>query len=158
MKKTTRDNWHVVAIVRPVRTSMSIASLGFKDIWGEPLEGQVWGEQFQITVLPKRLGDIGMGISMSDSFISRDIEGDYHKRCEVIRDGMLRHPNVVEARIECDEEHRCSHCDLGWSVLKQSEVEEFGQDDGLSIAGEPACCTAGINEFRAEHGIALCSG
>lgn len=158
MKKTIRDNWLVIAVIRPQLTQMSIASLGFKDAWGEPLEGQVWGAPFEIPVLPKRLGDVGMSISMSDSLASRDIEGDYRRRCEALRDGLLRHPNVVEARIECDEEHRCSHCDLGWSVLKQSEVEEFGQEDGLSIAGEPACCTPGINEFRAEHGIALCPG
>jgi hypothetical protein len=158
MKKTKRDNWQVVAVVRPQKTHMSIASLGFKDTWGDPLEGLVWGQQFELTILPKRLGDIGGGISMSDSLISRDIEGDYQKRCEFIRDGMLRHPNVIEARIECDEEHYCSHCSTSWEVLATSDdVAEFGQDDGLSIVGEPACCEAAINEFRAEHGIPSCS-
>lgn len=157
MKKTTRDNWRVIAVVRPQRTEMSIASLGFKDAWGEPLEGQVWGGPFEIPVLPKRLGDVGMGISMSDSLASRDIEGDYRRRCEVLRDGLLRHPNVVEARIECDEEHRCSFCGLEWSELKLHELEEFGEDDGLSIVGEPACCDAAVAEFRRERGIAQCS-
>jgi len=139
VKKTTRDNFRVIAVVRPKQTHMSIASLGFKDIWGDPLEGHVWGDPFQITVLPRRLGDLGSGMSVGDQMASRDIEGDYRKRCEVIRDGMRRHPNVVEARIECDEECRCSFCGLEWSELEQSEVKEYGQEDGLSITGEPAC-------------------
>jgi len=158
MKQTTRDNWRVIAVVRPMKTRMSIASLGFKDQWGEPLEGQVWGEQFELTVLPKRLGDVGMGISMSDSLASSDIEGDYAKRCDELRQGLLRHPNVVEARIECDQRDCCSHCDWQWEELGNlSEVYEFGQRDNLSIIGEPVCCTAAINEFRAERGIAPCS-
>jgi hypothetical protein len=158
MKKTKRDNWQVVAVVRPQKTHMSIASLGFKDTWGDPLEGLVWGQQFELTILPKRLGDVGMGLSMSDSLISRDIEGDYQKRCEVLRGGMLQHPNVIEARIESDGYDYCSHCDRQWEELwNNSEVSEFGQEDGLSVIGEPVCCTAAINEFRAERGIAPCS-
>lgn len=159
MKQTVRDSWRVVGVVRPQLTKMSIASLGFKDTWGDPLEGQVWGKEFEITVLPKRLGDIGMGISMSASLASRDIEGDYRKACEVIRAGMLQHPNVVDARIEWDQYDSCSHCGSQWEVLaNRGEVGDCGQQDGLSVIGEPVCCLAGINEFRAERGIALCSG
>lgn len=153
MKRTTWDNWRVVAVVRPQHTHMSIASLGFKDRWGEPLEGQVWGEDFKLTVLPKRLGDLGY-VSMSDSLISNDIDGDYAKRCDELRRGMLQHPNVVEAHVKHDEWHYCSHCSRQWEELaNNSEVYEFGQEDGLSVIGEPVCCTAAINEFRTGRGI-----
>lgn len=155
-KQTTRDNWRVIAVVHPMQTHMPIAGLGFTDTWGDPLEGWVRGEKFELTLQPKRLGDLGAGISVGDRLASRDIEGDYRKRCEVIRKGMLQHPNVIAARIECDEEDRCSHCDCLWEELRNhDEIAEFGQEDGLSSIGEPACCIQAINEFRAERGIAL---
>lgn len=157
MKKTTKDDFRVVAVIRPMKTKMSIASLGFKDIWGEPLEGQVWGDPFEITVHPRRLGDLGAGMSVGDRMVSRNIEADYQKRCEVIRDGMLQHANVVEARVEWHEEHTCSHCGSSWEELLTTDLPEMGQEDGRSIAGEPVCCTAAINEFRAGRGIAQCS-
>lgn len=157
MKKTRRDNWRVVAVVRPMRTRMPIASLGFKDRWGGPLEGDVWGEPFELTVLPKRLGDLGH-VSMSDGLISNDIDRDYARRCDELRQGVLQHPNVVEARVEHDEWHYCSHCHRQWEELaNRSEVHEFGQEDGLSVIGEPVCCEAAINEFRSERGIRSCS-
>jgi hypothetical protein len=71
---------------------------------------------------------------------------------------MIQHPNVVGARIEWDQYDSCSHCGRQWEVLAdRGEVGDCGQEDGLSIIGEPVCCLAGINEFRTEHGIALCS-
>ena len=157
VKKTQRDNWRVVATVRPKKTHMSIASLGFTDQWGHPLEGQVWGEPFEVTVLPKPLGDLGY-VYMSDSLASKDVDGDYARRCDELRQGLLRHPNVVEAVVRHDEWHYCSHCSRQWEELaNRSEVHEFGQGDGLSVIGEPVCCEAAINEFRAGRGIAPCS-
>jgi hypothetical protein len=154
VKKTTRDNWRVVAVIHPTKTHMPIDSLGFTDKWGGPLGGQVWGAPFELTVLPQRLGDIGGIISMSDRLASDDIEGDYHKRCEVLRDGLLQHPNVVEARIECDEEHRCSHCGYTWEELTPEDVVDFTNlIDQHSIPGEPVCCDKAIEEFRTERGI-----
>lgn len=150
MKVTTRDNWRVVAVVRPIRTRMSIASLGFKDEWGEPLQGQVWGENFEITVVPdgpgwKMVGDHTFTVANSGE------EG-----CKEIQKGLLRHPNVIEARIECDEEHTCSHCDCSWEVLSEEDATDPANLQDLhSIAGEPVCCGKAIEEFRTERGIPL---
>lgn len=158
MKETNRDEWRVIATVYPMQTKMTIASLGFKDIYGDPLQGQVWGEAFTLTLLPQRLGDFGGMFSMSDTLASRDVEGDYEARCKVIRDGVLQHPNVIKAEIVCNETHTCSFCGSQWEELTtRSEVKEFGQEDGLSVAGEPVCCLEAINEFRAGRGIAPCS-
>ncbi len=156
MKITTRDNLRVVATFRPTQTHTSIASLGFMDKWGEPLEGNIWGAEFQFTVLPKRLGDLGAGMSVSDTMASRDVEGDYYRRCEIIREGLLRHPNVTEAHIVSDEAHTCSHCDGEWWGLSEVQAtnERFRLDDH-SITGEPACCEEAVNEFRTEQGIPL---
>lgn len=146
MKITTRDNWRVIAVLHPRQTKLSIGSLGFTDVWGDPLKGRLWGDPIELTIHPERLGDLGY-VSMSDSLASNDVEGDYRRRCEIIRDGVLRHPNVIEARIECDEEHTCSHCGAVWEELDDSTLEEWRQD-AHSISGEPVCCEGAIAEFR----------
>lgn len=150
MKKTNRDNWRVVAVVRPVQTHMSIASLGFKDEWGEPLEGEVIGPDFEIVVEPHGPGWRSVG----DWTFSSSPGGE--KGCQEIQRGMLKHPNVIEARIECDEEHTCSHCGCGWEVLEEEHLADPGNLVDLhSIAGEPVCCGKAIDEFRTERGIPL---
>lgn len=152
MKKTRRNNWRVVAKVEPRKTAMPIASLGFKDEWGEPLSGQVWGEPFEINVTPDGPGWKEVG----DWTFVQAHSGE--EGCKVIQAGLLRHPNIREARIECDSYDYCSHCESQWEVLwNNSDVYDFGQEDGLSVIGEPVCCLAAINEFRAERGIAPCS-
>lgn len=152
MKKITRDNWRVVAVIHPRWTRMPIASLGFKDEWGEPLSGQVWGEPFEITVLPDGPGFKVVG----DWTFTQADSGE--RGCELIRKGLLKHPNVKEVRIESDQHDNCSHCNGQWEELRNnSEVAEFGQDDRLSVIGEPVCCEPAINEFRAERGIRQCS-
>lgn len=156
MKITTRDDLRVVAVFRPTQTHTSIASLGFTDRWGEPLEGNIWGAEFEFTVLPRRLGDLGAGMSVSDTMASRDVEGDYYRRCEIIREGLVRHPNVTTARIECDETHTCSLCGHEWEELTADQARiEFYRIDDHSIAGEPVCCGKAIEEFRTEREIPL---
>jgi hypothetical protein len=155
MKKTTRDNWRVVATFNPMQTHVSIASFGFRDQWGDPLEGNLWGPTFDLVIHPRRLGDFGF-VSMGDHLASRDIEGDYRKACAVIRTGMLRHRNVIKAEIVCDEEHTCSHCYLLWEELTATEATDaLVNQDAHSIAGEPVCCEKAIDEFRTERGIPL---
>lgn len=154
MKVTTRDNWRVVATFNPQQTHVSAASFGFTDRYGDPVEGDLWGPAFELTVHPKRLGDFGF-ISMGDRMASRDIDGDYRKACESIKVGMLRHPNVIKAEVVCDEEHTCSFCGCGWDDgLDADTLEEWRQDEH-SILGEPACCEQAMNEFRAERKIPL---
>lgn len=153
MKSTSRDNWRVVATFNPRQTHVSIASLGFKDQWGDPLEGELHGPPIEFVIHPRRLGDLGF-MSMSDSLASRDIEGDYRKACWAIKTAMLRHPNVTEARVVCDEEHTCSFCGSGWDVLDADSLVDLGQDEH-SIVGEPACCEEAMDEFRAERKIPL---
>lgn len=151
MKVTTKDDWHVVATVRPMRTRMSIASLGFKDTWGQPLRGQVWGENFEITAVPD--GD-GMRMVGDYTFVSNDSGED---GCKQIRDGMLKHPNVIEARIVCTETHTCSHCDLVWEELtaEDAATDRASGDDEHATEGQPLCCGKAIDEFRNERGIPL---
>jgi hypothetical protein len=155
MKQTYRDNWRVVAVLNPMQTHLDIGTLGFTDKWGDPLEGNLWGKPIELEIHPRRLGDLG-GVSMSDSLASRDIDGDYRKRCETIRDGMLQHRNVIEARIEVDETHVCSHCGHVWEEL----TEEDAKDTSLWVdkhtrAGEPLCCGKAVEEFRRENRIPL---
>lgn len=152
MKQTRSDNWRVVAVIHPRKTVMSIASLGFKDEWDGPLSGRVWGDPFEITVVPDSPGFKTVG---DWTFAEAD---SGQKGCEIIRKGMLQHPNVLEARIECDTYEYCSHCKAVWEELwSNGEVRELGQPDGRSVIGEPVCCIAAVNEFRAARGIAPCS-
>lgn len=53
-----------------------------------------------------------------------------------------------------DTREECSHCGYAWEALTELEAAdpEFRQDEH-SVKGEPVCCEAGINEFRAERGI-----
>ena len=155
MKQTIRDNWRVVAVLNPMQTHLDIGTLGFTDKWGDPLEGNLWGKPIELEIHPRRLGDLGY-VSMSDSLASRDIDGDYRKRCETIRDGMLQHRNVIEARIEVDETHVCSHCGCTWEELTEQEITDpLSGTDEHSIAGEPVCCGKAIEEFRTERNIPL---
>lgn len=150
MKITSRDNWRVVATISPTRTGMFLATLGFKDSFGQPLQGQVHGADFEITVEPGGPDWHTVG----DYTFFRVNKGE--EGCKEIRDGMLRHPNVTAARIECDETHACSHCDAVWEELTADEAaDEACKQDAHTIAGEPVCCFEGINEFRAERGLPL---
>lgn len=149
MKETVKNGWRVVAVVRPRKATMPVASLGFKDEFGQPLSGQVWGPEFEITVVPDGPGWKEVG----DSTYAQAHSGE--EGCKVIQQGMLRHPNVTAARIEYDQYDSCSHCNRQWEELwNTSDVYECGQPDGLSVIGEPVCCVAAINEFRAGRGIA----
>lgn len=150
MKKTVRDNWRVVAVISPTRSPHFLALLGFKDRWGQPLQGHVQGGDFKITIRPDGPGWSQVG----DVTYLRENEGE--KGCEEIREGLRRHPSVVEARIECDEEHTCSHCGHEWEeLIAKQAANKFYRIDDHSITGEPVCCEAGINEFRTERGIPL---
>lgn len=152
MKKTIRDNWRVVAVIRPTRAPELLALLGFKDPWGQPLRGSVHGGDFEITIRPSGPNWVEVG----DVTFVRENEGE--KGCIEIRDGLRRHPNVIviETRIECDEEHTCSHCYLTWEELTVDEAaDECTNQDKHSIAGEPVCCEKAIDEFRTERGIPL---
>lgn len=155
MKKTYRDNWRVIAVLNPQQTRLDIGSLGFTDKWGDRLDGYLRGKPIELEIRPKRLGDLGV-ISVHDSKASRDIDGDYRKRCETIRDGMLQHPNVIKAEVVCDEEHTCSHCGCRWEELTEEDAADPANLIDLhSIPGEPVCCDKAINEFRTERGIPL---
>lgn len=151
MKVTTRDNWRVVAVVSPMMTHLSIGSLGFTDEWGEkPLEGDVVGPNFEITIDPGGPGWRSVGAWTFSSSPGGE-EG-----CKEIQRGMLKHRSVIEARIVCDEKHTCSHCDCIWEELSEEDVTDPANLIDLhSIAGEPVCCDKAIEEFRTERDIPL---
>lgn len=153
MKTTTRDEWRVMVTVK-LRRPADLGLTGLDEI-AEVIAPPT--PTITVAVLPRRLGSLGFGaLSMSDSLISRDIEGDYRRRCEEIAAELRHRPQVEDVTVMCTETHTCSHCGNGWEVLTADEAADpANQDDGRSIAGEPVCCDTAINEFRAERGIPL---
>ncbi|MGW2550633.1 hypothetical protein [Streptomyces sp. NPDC001635] len=158
MKITNRDEWRVIVKVHPRYTHLRLSALGFTGL-AHDLDGELDGEPFELTIVPRQLGDLG-GISIGDRLASRDIEGDYKRRCEAMLAELLRAPHVREGRVECTETHTCSHCGYGWEVLSAEEAADpANQQDEQSVEGEPVCCMKAIVEFRAERGIqALAKG
>ncbi|MFD4968877.1 hypothetical protein [Streptomyces sp. NPDC058424] len=153
MKKTYYDDWRVVIVIAPrATTPIRISALGFDGL-DSHLDGTLDGAPFEITVAPRPLGDFGFG-TMSDSLASRDVDGDYRRRCEAMLAELLRKPHVKSGRVACTETHVCSHCDLGWEVLTAEEAADpaYRQDEH-SVEGEPVCCEKAIAEFRSERGI-----
>jgi hypothetical protein len=158
VKNTTRNNWRVVIEINPQYTHVSVSALGFPGL-DTDLNGSLAGKPFELTVVPRPLGDLGY-VSMGDRLVSDDIEGDYRRRCEEMLAAFLRESHVRSGRVEVDEEHRCSHCDLLWEELTAEEAaDDSTNQDTHSVEGEPVCCFEAIAEFRIERGIpALAEG
>lgn len=153
MKLTARDDWRVIIEIRPRYTHTRISALGFTGL-GHDLDGELMGEPFELTIAPRRLGDLGGGISVGDSLASRDIDGAYKRRCEAMLAELLRAPHVRSGRVACTETHTCSFCGCGWEVLTAEEAADpANRQDERTVEGEPVCCERGIDEFRAERGI-----
>ncbi|MGW2708650.1 hypothetical protein ACWC4J_06610 [Streptomyces sp. NPDC001356] len=152
MKITHRDEWRVMVTIKPRRP----ADLGLTGL-DELAEFVAVAEPITVAVLPRRLGSLGFGaLSMSDSLVSRDIEGDYRRRCEEIAAELRQRPQVAEVTVTCTETHTCSHCGLQWEVLTEAEAADDGcVQDEHSIAGEPVCCDKAIAEFRTERGVTV---
>lgn len=152
MRLTSRSDWRVVIEIAPRATHIPTSALGFGGI-DPDLIGTLDGEPFEITIAPRRLGDLAWA-SVSDSVASRDIEGDYRRRCEEMLAALLLKPHVRSGRVTCTETHTCSLCRYGWEVLSAEEVADPRScQDEHSVEGEPVCCEGAINEFRAERGI-----
>ncbi|MCX5145100.1 hypothetical protein [Streptomyces sp. NBC_00338] len=150
MKKTYRDEWRVMVTIKPLRPA-DLGLTGLDDL-AEFIAPPT--QTITVAVLPRRLGKLGAGMSVSDSMISRDIEGDYQRRCDEIADELRRRPQVEDATVTCTETHTCSHCCYGWEVLTADEAADAScNQDEHSVEGEPVCCEAGIAEFRTERGI-----
>ncbi|MEU1800807.1 hypothetical protein [Streptomyces sp. NPDC019937] len=150
MKTTYRDEWRVMVTLKPRRPA-DLGLTGLDDL----AEFVAPSGPITVAVLPRRLGSLGFGaLSMSDSLVSRDVDGDYRRRCEEIAAELRQRPQVDEVTVTCTETHTCSHCRLGWEVLTadQAADPEHRQDEH-SIEGEPVCCDWAIDEFRAERGI-----
>lgn len=158
MKKTYRDSWRVIITIRPTYTHTKISALGFPGLDSD-LDGTLAGPEFELTVIPRPLGDLGY-ISMGDRLISDDVDSDYRRRCEAMLDAFLRESHVMSGRVEVDEKHVCSHCNLGWEELTAEDAaDDSTNQDVHSVAGEPVCCIEAIAEFRRERGIpALAEG
>jgi hypothetical protein len=152
MKKTYRDDWRVIVEIAPRARHINISALGF-DVSDSALDGELAGLPFEIEIAPRRLGDL-CGVSMSDSLASRDVDGDYQRRCDAMLAELLRKPHVKSGRVTCKETHTCSHCGLEWEVLAAEQAADPAlRLDERSVEGEPVCCEKAIDEFRAERGI-----
>ena len=148
MKQTIRDEWRVMVTIKPRRPD-DLGLTGVKEL----AEFVAPSGPITVAVLPRRLGDFGFG-SMSDRLASRDIEGDYRRRCEEIAATLRELPQVEEATVTCTETHTCSHCHCGWEELTAGQAADpKHRCDEHSAEGEPVCCQWAIDEFRAERGI-----
>ncbi|MER6235899.1 hypothetical protein ABT185_07460 [Streptomyces clavifer] len=153
MKNTTRDEWRVIIEIRPRYTHTPISALGFTNL-DYDLDGEIDGDPFELTIAPRRLGDLGAGLSVGDQLASRDIDAAYKRRCEAMLAELLRAPHVRGGRVTCTETHTCSHCSLLWEVLTAEEAADpRNRQDEHSVEGEPVCCGKAIAEFRTEHGL-----
>lgn len=150
MKETIRDEWRVMVTLKPRRP----ADLGLTGL-GELSEFVAVGGPITVAVLPRRLGSLGFGsISMSDRLVSRDVEGDYRRRCDEIAAHLVALPHVAEVEVTCTETHVCSYCRRRWEVLTAAEAADpRTRIDEHSVEGEPVCCDRALDEFRAERGI-----
>ncbi|MFE3488335.1 hypothetical protein [Streptomyces griseus] len=153
MKLTSRDDWRVIIEIRPRYTSTHISALGFTNL-DYDLDGEIDGDPFELTIAPRRLGDISPGMSVGDQWAGRDIDAAYKRRCEAMLAELLRAPHVRSGRVTCTETHTCSHCWLVWEELTADEAaDDSTNQDEHSVAGEPVCCDKAIAEFRTERGI-----
>jgi hypothetical protein len=153
VKKTLRDEWRVMVTLKPRRP----ADLGLTGI-GELAEFAAMAEPITVAVLPRRLGNLGW-VSMSDRLASRDVEGDYRRRCDEIAAELRVLPHVAEVEVTCTETHVCSHCNLRWETLTAAEAADpRSWIDEHSVEGEPVCCGKAIDEFRAARGISAEAG
>ena len=152
MKQTHRDEWRVMVTLK-LRCPADLGLTGLDDL----AEFVAPSAPITVAVLPRRLGSLGFGaVSMSDSLVSRDVEGDYRRRCAEIAAELRHRPQVDEVTVTCTETHTCSHCRLGWEVLTAEEAADTTcRQDEHSVEGEPVCCRKAIDEYRAERGIPL---
>lgn len=149
MKLTHRDEWRVLVTLTPRRP----ADIGLTGL-DELAEFVAPSGPITVAVLPRRLGKLAPGMSVSDDMISRGIEGDYRRRCEEIAAEVRQRPQVDGAVVTCTEISVCSHCGLGWEEqTAESAAVPANQQDKHTVEGEPVCCPAAIAEFRTEHGI-----
>lgn len=148
MKKTYRDEWRVMVTLKPRRPA-DLGLTGLDDL----AEFVAPSGPITVAVLPRRLGNFGF-LSVSDSLASRDVEGDYRRRCDEIAAELRQRPQVDEVTVTCTETHTCSHCRLRWEVLTADEAaDDSTNQDEHSVEGEPVCCGEAIAEFRTERGI-----
>ncbi|MGC4946220.1 hypothetical protein ACLQ2N_08435 [Streptomyces sp. DT224] len=150
MKKTYRDEWRVMVTIKPRRPA-DLGLTGLDDL-AEFIAPPV--QPITVAVLPRRLGKLSAGMSVSDRMISRDVEGDYRRRCEEIATELRSRPHIEDVTVICTETHTCSFCGYGWEVLTAEEAaDDSANIDAYSVEGEPVCCDKAIVEFRTERGI-----
>jgi hypothetical protein len=155
VKKTYRDEWRVMVTITPRRPA-DLGLTGLDDL-AEFIAPPT--QAITVAVLPRRLGKLSAGMSVSDRMISRDIEGDYRRRCEEIAAELRNRPQVGEVTVTCTETHTCSHCGYGWEVLTADEAaDDSTNQDEHSVEGEPVCCDAAIAEFRTDRDIPQVGG
>ena len=141
MKRIEREDFKVhVTLSNP-----TLADLGFTGLGGTS------ERNVELVILPQRLGEIGAGMSFSDSMVSRDIEGDYERRCNDLLAEMRRQRRVLDGKVTWTETVTCSHCNLGWEELTAELLEQYpdwaeqpGDGPGL-----PLCCEPAQVEWRA---------
>jgi hypothetical protein len=144
MKITERSSFRVEVTFR----ARTLADLGLTGVQGQIIHGDL-----SVSIAPQRLGDFGFA-SMSDARVSRDIAGDYERRCNELLDEIRRQRPVATGQVVWTEEHLCSFCKLRWEVMTPEYLadRDLWQDEH-TVEGEPVCCVPAINEFRAERGI-----
>ena len=119
MKRTIRDEWRVMTTIKAWRPT-DLGLTGIDDL----AEFIAPAGPITVAVLPRRLGNFGFA-SASDRLVSRDVEGDYRRRCEELAAKLRELPQVAEVEVTCAETHTCSHCGCGWEVLTAEEAGDL---------------------------------
>jgi hypothetical protein len=151
VKNTTRTEFRVRIQVKV----STLASLGLGSVdtgdGTRRLAGRIVSPStVDVEIAPQRLGDFGGMISTSDRLASRDIEGDYERRCKDLLADLKSLPQVAGGEVTWTEEHTCSHCGYSWEVITEEYMaagQHIEPDDEIGL---PVCCEKAQNEFRAE--------
>jgi hypothetical protein len=141
MKRVEREDFRIRVVIVADRAS----ELGL------PVDGQIVSGRVEMVVEPRRLGDFGFGI-MSDSLVTRDVQGAYQRRTDELAAELRRLPQVAKATVEFTESVTCSHCGYPWEQLTAEDIAKYPDvitpDD---VVGLPQCCDEAQVEWRAEQ-------
>lgn len=143
MKIVERSAFRVEVTFR----ARQLSDLGLTGVQGTIIHGDL-----SVSIAPQRLGDLG-GMTVPDEKISSDVAGAYESRCtELLYQIRCQRP-VASGQVVWTETHTCSHCGLTWEVMAPEHLADRTLwADEHTVEGEPVCCTAAIDEFRAERG------
>lgn len=142
MKVTTKGNYRVVALLCTTKASTFIADLG----------GWILGDGVEITFRPRRPGDIGSGMKIPDTWVTRDNASWYEQECADMVYALQALPYIRSAETRWDETYTCASCGLTWEEIDQDFIDQHPTEvpEGHGV-GTPLCCEEAISEWEASN-------